>query len=292
MRVLLSGYFSFDGNVSTAGDLLAGDVVAQWLERAGVPHDVAKASKYGGTLDWERVDPAAYSHLVWVCGPMTRGPKQTALRERFRDCRLVAVDVSLLDELGGWSPYDAVVERDSATSARPDISFLAPSRLPPVVGLCVIERQQEYGERGDHGAAVTALRRLVDSRPMALVTIDTRIKPGRPGRRTAGEVEALLGRMDVVLTNRLHGLVLALKHGVPVVAIDSVRGGAKLRRQAEALGWPAVIGVESLDDETLARAYEFCLTPDAKRAALDARTRAVHGASAVEREFLTALGLD
>ena len=291
MRVLLSGYFSFDGNVSTAGDLLAGDVVAGWLERAGVPYDVARSAKYGGGVDWERADPADYSHVVWVCGPMTRGPKQTALRERFRDCRLVAVDVSLLDELGGWNPYDAVVERDSAGTARPDISFLARGELPPVVGLCVIERQREYGERGDHGAAVEALRRLIDSRPMAVVKVDTRIKPRRPGRRTPGEVEALLGRMDVVLTNRLHGLVLALKHGVPVVAIDSVRGGAKLHRQAQALGWPAVVGIESLDDERLTRAFEFCLTADARRAAIEARDRAVQAAAAVERDFLAALGL-
>ena len=169
-------------------------------------------AKYGDGVDWERADPADYTHLVWVCGPMTRGPRQTALRERFRGCRTVAVDVSLLDELGGWNPYDAVVERDSATTARPDISFLAGGDLPPVVGLCVIERQREYGERGEHAAAVEALRRLVDSRPMAVVEIDSRIKPRRPGRRTPGEVEALLGRMDVVLTNRLHGLVLALKH--------------------------------------------------------------------------------
>ena len=291
MRVLLSGYFSFDGNVSTAGDLLAGDVVAGWLERAGVPFDLARAPKYGHGVDWERADPADYTHLVWVCGPMTRGPRQTALRERFRGCRLVAVDVSLLDELGGWNPYDAVVERDSATTARPDISFLASGDLPPVVGLCVIERQREYGERGEHAAAVEALRRLIDSRPMAVVEIDSRIKPRRPGRRTPGEVEALLGRMDVVLTNRLHGLVLALKHGVPVVAIDSVRGGAKLRRQAEALGWPAVIGIEALDDERLTQAFEFCLTADARRAAVDARSRAVEGAGTVERDFLAAIGV-
>jgi polysaccharide pyruvyl transferase len=291
MRVLLSGYFSFDGNVSTAGDLLAGDVVAGWLERAGVPYDVARAAKYGGGVDWDRADPGDYSHVVWVCGPMTRGPRQTALRERFRDCRLVAVDVSLLDELAGWNPYDAVVERDSAAIARPDISFLARGEIPPVVGLCLIERQREYGDRGGHGAAAEALRRLIDSRPMAVVKIDTRIKPGRPGRRTPSEVEALLGRMDVVLTNRLHGLVLALKHAVPALAIDSVRGGAKLSRQAQALGWPAIIGIESLDDERLARAFEFCLTADARRAAVEARSRAVQAAAEVERDFLAALGL-
>src|SRR5437016_6221025 len=40
--------------------------------------------------------------------------------------------------------------------------------------------------------------------------------------RTPSEVESLIARMDLVLTTRLHGMVLALKHGVPAVAVDPV----------------------------------------------------------------------
>lgn len=290
-RVLVAGYFSFDGNVTTAGDLLAAEVAVGWLDRAGIDHDVARAPKYGAGVDWKQADPAAYSHLLWVCGPVGQGPRQTALRDRFAAARKVAVDVSLLDELAGWQPYDAVVERDSARRARPDISLLAENALPPVVGLCVIAGQREYGERGRHQEVVGAFQELVSSRPMATVKIDTVIKPGRAGRRTATEVEALLARVDAVLTNRLHGLVLAIKHGVPVVAVDGVRGGAKLTRQAQALGWPALIAAEDLTIEALARALDFCLSAEGRQAAAQARERGMAAAAIVEGELLAALGL-
>lgn len=289
-RALIAGYFSFDGNVTTAGDVLAADVVAGWLRRAGVAYDVALAAKYGEGVDWEHADPSSYTHVVWVCGPMTQGPRQTALRERFRDCRLVAVDVSRLDDLGDWNPYDAVVERDSAARSRPDLALLASGELPPVVGLCLIESQREYGERGRHEQAVAALQALIESRPMSVVNVNTVLKPSRPGRRTPLEVEALLARMDVVLTNRLHGLVLSIKHGVPVVAVDSVQGGGKVSRQARALGWPAALRVEALSAERLSRAFELCLSPEGRELAASARERGMRGAAALESEFLVALG--
>jgi Polysaccharide pyruvyl transferase len=36
----------------------------------------------------------------------------------------------------------------------------------------------------------------------------------------------IVGRLDFVVTMRLHGLVLALKHGVPALAVDPVADGA------------------------------------------------------------------
>ncbi len=289
--MLVAGYFSFDGNVTTAGDLLAADVAVGWLGRAGIDHEVARAPKYGDGVDWEQADPAAYSHLLWVCGPVGKGPRQTALRERFAAARQVAVDVSLLDELADWQPYAAVVERDLSRLARPDISLLAESALPPVVGLCLIAGQREYGERDRHEQVARAFEELVASRPMATIKIDTVIKPGRAGRRGPAEVEALLARVDAVLTNRLHGLALAIKHEVPVVAVDGVRGGAKLTRQARALGWPALIAVEDLTAEALAQALDFCLSAQGRQAAAHARERGVAGAADVERELFGALEL-
>ena len=52
-----------------------------------------------------------------------------------------------------------------------------------------------------------------------------------------------------------------------------------------------MIGIEALDDERLTQAFEFCLTADARRAAVDARSRAVEGAGTVERDFLAAIGV-
>jgi Polysaccharide pyruvyl transferase len=291
-RVLLAGSFSIDNPdrpVTTAGDLLACEVAAHWLDGAGVAHDVALAPPFQGGVDWRAVEPSDYSHVVWVCGPVGQGRKQTAFRDRFRGSTLVGLDVTMLDDLEPWNPFDVLVERDSVRAQRPDISLLADERHPPVVGLCLIHRQRHYA-RARHDAVQAAFQRLIASRPMSVVAIDTVIDSGSPGRRSPGEVGALLARMDVVLTNRLHGLVLSLKHGVPAVAVDGVEGGAKVSRQARALGWPVVLGVDSLTDERLAASFEYCLTPEARGKADAAGRQGRQAAARVEREFLAALG--
>ncbi|HKG17453.1 MAG TPA: hypothetical protein VKA96_07185, partial [Solirubrobacteraceae bacterium] len=204
-RVLLAGSFSIDNPdrpVTTAGDLLACEVAGEWLDRAGIAHDVAFAPPFHGGVDWRAVEPSDYSHVVWVCGPVGQGRKQTAFRDRFRDSTLVGLDVTMLDDLDPWNPFDVLVERDSRRQVRPDISLLAPERHPPVVGLCMIHHQRHYaGAR--HDAVEAAFERLIESRPMSVVRIDTVIDSASPGRRTPAEVGALLARMDVVLTNRL-----------------------------------------------------------------------------------------
>lgn len=51
------------------------------------------------------------------------------------------------------------------------------------------------------------------------------------------------------------------------MAVDPVGGGAKVTRQAMALGWPAVIGVDELDDAVLRRHLQWALTEEARAAA-------------------------
>jgi polysaccharide pyruvyl transferase WcaK-like protein len=106
------------------------------------------------------------------------------------------------------------------------------------------------------------------------VDIDTRLDQNRSGLRTSGEVEALISRMDLVLTTRLHGMVLAIKNGVPAVAVDAIAGGAKVTRQAESLGWPVCLAAENLQDADLQRAYEYCLTKEAREKARECAANA------------------
>ena len=91
--------------------------------------------------------------------------------------------------------------------------------------------------------------------------------------RTAAEVEALIARMDVVLTTRLHRAVLELKNSVPVVAVDSVLGGAKFADQAKVVGWPVYL-VERLQRDELQAALRLCLTPEARLQARECADRA------------------
>lgn len=58
----------------------------------------------------------------------------------------------------------------------------------------------------------------------------------------------MLARLDLVVTDRLHGMVLALRAGTPALAVDPVAGGAKVTAQARACGWPALVAAERLED--------------------------------------------
>ncbi|MBE9168992.1 polysaccharide pyruvyl transferase family protein [Pleurocapsales cyanobacterium LEGE 06147] len=124
---------------------------------------------------------------------------------------------------------------------------------------------------------------------MVAVTIDTGLDPNTTNLRNAAEVESLIACMDVVITTRLHGTVLALKNGVPVIAIDAIAGGAKVSRQAKTIGWSNVFSVDNLSDEMLAKAFEYCLTEEAKAKAKECRDRAIAGVEQIREQFIAAL---
>src|SRR5207249_3785387 len=102
-------------------------------------------------------------------------------------------------------------------------------------------------------------------------------------------VESLVARMDVILTTRLHGMVLALKNGVPVVAIDPIAGGAKIRRQSETVGWPKIFTADALNDDHLRQAFDSCLTVEARLEARACGERARVRLADVREAFLAAV---
>ena len=171
--------------------------------------------------------------VVFVCGPFGDGWPLTDFLPRFAGCRLVGLDVSMLQPLEEWNPFDLLLERDSSRASRPDLALLSEAPLLPVAGLVRVHPQAEYGERSAHGEADALVDDLLAGAGLAVIPIDTRLDVNATGHRTAAAVESAIARVDVVVTTRLHGLVLALKNGVPAVAVDPIRGGAKVRRQAD-----------------------------------------------------------
>jgi hypothetical protein len=291
MTTLVAGWFSFDGMGATAGDLLARDLACKWLERAGRNYNVACGRPFTGGVDWRSVDATDYEEIVFVCGPFGNGPPLDAFLERFSRARLVGLDISLLEPLEAWDPFDLLWERDSTRTARPDISFLSHPSPVPVVGEVLVHHQSEYpGAMHDHANA--AVRRLLSSREAAVVRIDTRLDDNSTGLRTANEVVSLVARMDMIVTTRLHGTVLALKHGVPALAIDPIAGGAKVIRQARTVGWPIAYTADVLSDDELNRAFDFCLTQEAHREARRCAERARAALTAVRDEFIASLSGD
>jgi Polysaccharide pyruvyl transferase len=265
-RWLVTGWFSFVDGEITAGDLACRDLLCRWLDEAGAAYDVAMSPFFdSGGLRLEDADPAAYTDMVFVCGP-AHGEPVDRLLERFRNCRRVAVNFSVVGETA--RRFDAVVERDGEGPARPDLSLLRPTAHLPVVGVMLGHPQGEYGDRGRHEAVAAAVRRLLAGADVAALPLDTRLDTRDallPS--TLEQVETLLGRLDVLVTARLHGLVLALKQGVPVLAVDPIAGGAKVAAQAAALGWPAVLRAEELSDARLADCLRWCLGEAARRQA-------------------------
>ena len=61
--------------------------------------------------------------------------------------------------------------------------------------------------------------------------------------------------MDVVITTRLHGTVLALKNGVPVIPIDPIADGAKITLQVKSLNWPLLVNSKNIRSPTINHGY-------------------------------------
>ena len=289
MRVLVAGWFSFEGMGATAGDLLCRDLLCRWLRTAGCACDVATAAPFSEGVAWDEVDPAEYTHVIFVCGPFGNGWPVTDLLDRFGHCRLIGLNLTMLDRLENWNPFELLLERDSDVTVRPDMSFLTEARRVPIVGVILAHQQKEYGARGRHHLADAAIDRLLAARQAAAVPIDTRLDENATGLRTPAEVESLIARMDAVVTTRLHGAVLALKNGVPAVVIDPIAGGAKVRRQMQVIDWPVCCVVDDLDDRALQAALEYCLSVEARERARWCRERARRLLSELKPRLMTAL---
>ena len=280
MKILVAGWFSFENGHATAGDVLAQEVVTRWLDARGWQYDVAAAEPFQGNVRWELVGSCDYDAVLFVCGPFQRGELEERFLRHFDGARLFGLNLSLPEELGSWNPFHRLWERDSSRTARPDLVFLSDTMPVPVVGVCKVEPYPD----GLTDLADSAIDALVGARDAAVVAIDTRLDVNEVGLRTPAEVESLVARMDALVTTRLHGLVLALKNGVPVVAIDPEAGGAKLARQAETVGWPICFTADRLDSSALEEALDYCLTDEARELARACAERA--------RRLLAALDVD
>jgi len=285
VKALVVGWFSYENSDYTAGDLLASDVVCEWLDEIDMPYDVALASSMKGGVDLRQLRASDYALVVFVCGPFMRNAWEADFLAQFAGAYLIGINLSLPFPLEEWNPFDVLLERDSNRLARPDITLLSHRRLVPVVGLCLCE---PYGE-ADVPRANAYIERLVRSKEMSIVPVDTRLDINATGLRTSAEVESVLARMDAVITTRLHGTVLSLRNGVPVLVIDPEVGGGRIYRQATSLGWPIAYTVDALDDETLARALDSCLSHGAQELAARCASGGVEKLHDLKPQFAAAV---
>ena len=286
MKFLLAGWFSFEQMGASAGDLLARDLVRDWLHEEQHSCDIAVAAPFSDGIAWQDAEPAQYGGLIFVCGPFGNGPPLVDFLAHFAGLPLIGVNLTMLQRLDEWNPFDLLLERDSSATSRPDLVFATSQPRVPVAGLVLVHHQSEYRDRARHTDANEALQELIDSRELAVIPIDTRLDDNQVGLRTSAEVESLIARMDVVLTTRLHGMVLALKNGVPALVVDPIAGGAKISRQAKAIGWDKVYVADALKPQELQSALDYCLSAEGGARARRIAERAAGKCEAIKQEFV------
>jgi hypothetical protein len=287
-HALIAGWFSFENMGTTAGDLIARDLVGTWLKEASITYDTAVAASFPckGGVNWQEVNPQQYTDVVFVCGPFGNGWPLTEFLNHFSSTRLIGINLSLLQSLNTWNPFDLLYERDSSVTTNPDITFNGSFTSVPLVGIIRAHKQKEYGERALHDTANAAIDRLLKNHEAAVVHIDTALQANKSGLRTPAEIETLISRMDMVITTRLHGTVLALKNGVPAIPIDPIAGGAKISSQVNTLQWPVLFNATSLNDEALSTAFAYCLTAAAREQAIACTLRAKSRIEQIHKHFL------
>lgn len=288
-RALVAGEFSLDNQGATAADLRAAELVRGWLLDAGVRCEVALGEPFEGGVRWDSVRPSRYDTVFVVCGPIDQGLPIADLLERFAGRQLVGVNVTALQRPESWNPWSTLLPRDgSGVETTPDLTFAATPGQAPVVARVQVQVEDEY-EDAARDFVHSSFDRLLADRDAAVISVDTRVDGNAGGLRTAAQVESLIAKADVVLTTRVDGLVLALRAGVPAVAIDPVPGGGKLIAQVRTLEWPHAQIVDELDEASLTRAFEACLGPGARDLARQCADRAAERLERVRRTVRAAV---
>jgi hypothetical protein len=270
MRVLVTGWPSFVHGEATAGDVLSMMQVASALAADGIPHDLAWSPVFRpDALTIDGADPRLYSHLVFACGP-AHGQQVRELHERFSDCRRIAVGVSVIDDADpAVRGFHRVLIRDDERRSMRDLASGSGFRTVPVAGVVLAPGQPEYGWRRRHDELHTHLQRWISGQNCAWVPLDTRLDRSNWRHCTTGdEFLSLLSRLDAVLTTRLHGMVLALRAGVPALAVDPIAGTGKVAAQARALEWPACLDANATPD-ALDRWWRWCLSSEGRTRAAE-----------------------
>lgn len=266
-RILVAGWFSFPDGEATAGDVACATAVCAALDAAGMEHEAAWSPAFRpGALTLAEAEPSRYSHVVFVCGPL-RGVQINRLHDRYARCVRMAVGVSVIDPRDpAVEGFHTVIARDRpGAPPRPDLAYTAPrSAALPVVGVAVAPGQREYGRRRRHEEVHRIVAEWLAAKDFARVSVDTRLDT-RDWRHcaTIAQFDSLVARLDALITTRLHGLVFALRNGIPALAVDPVAGGAKVAAQAQARGWPVVTAREGdppLEAAELEAAWRRCLS--------------------------------
>ena len=143
-----------------------------------------------------------------------------------------------------------------------------------------------YGNRQRHKRVEKAIADYLSRGDVAYITLDTLHRDNPVKINNVVHYENLVARLDAVITTRLHGLVFAIKRGIPAVAIDAIAGGAKVSAQANSMGWPLVLKGDTVNADLISAAVEKCINGSLDNTVSRSRQNALEKLQQVKSDFL------
>ncbi len=253
--ILWWGTLGYAGKV-TLGDLHAVENLSRALTERGHRHAILSHPdlRLAGHLSVDDIFALrrTISRIVFVCGPLL---DRAWLRDFFAvhaAARKFAVGVSILPaEQRMTARFDGVVARDGVAESYFDLApyglsagELAPQIPPRRVGLCLRGPQKEYGagRQSQHDKAGRLFADAIRAHGFEMHEIDTELTP----EQGADAIASRFRDADLIFTTRMHGALLGLAIGRPVIAIDQIPGGAKVTAVMGRIGWPLTFAAETV----------------------------------------------
>ena len=264
-RVLITFFGTIDrrGDVTTIGDLMAvyNVAVSLWpfIRQVDVAWHGNMFDLNPARVDVDSIDPNSYDAIVYVCGPITRSHRN--FFERFGSTKKIAAGVSITAQVDPHTFIDAIYIRDSESIATFDLGlgdigyphFTADVKVRDErIALCLVGDQVEYGDDDGYERAAALIEQATEGRET--VAVQTLLDPARA---LPASVELDLQCASSIITTRMHGALLAIYHGVPVLSIDQIKGGAKVTRVVSQLDWPVLNAWTATPDQVAAELERY-----------------------------------
>jgi len=276
-KILVMWWGAIPGGGETAGDLISVINVLKCLKSASIEADISSLYPYPvlgeDFVDWQTVNPAFYSTLLFVCGPIIGNDYFRHLISRFVSCKKIAIGVSILPEASEkyYNPFDVIFERDGIVKENSSqffdltLSSLQDLRTPKKtnqkkekIGICLRKKQREYGVENCLSEKIDNMLNIVLAESnYKIIEIDTKLNEVC---RDPIKIYQSFADCCLIITTRLHGSLFCIGNLTPFIAIDQIKGGAKLSSVMKNTGWTHSFLAEDLTEGTLKSLIEDLLS--------------------------------
>jgi hypothetical protein len=288
-KAIVYGHFSFPGGGETFGDLEVKNEILIWLEEIDIDYDVAVAyENENKDILFSKIEPTDYGIFIFVCGPWNPARKKHRnLLINFNHCKKIGINLTTFEH--GTNGFDFLISRDDMKTSRADIAFSHKINKTPTIGFLLVNRQIDYGIKQRHFYVESVIKEFVEYENILPIWLDTNVNFNSEKINNYQDFESIIRNVDLIISNRLHGLVIGIKNSVPVIAIDPIEGGGKVSMQAKAVNWDILISAEELDLNFLKKMVDYCLNNNLGAELLQSQTIAQKSIKNTKKIFIDAV---